>query len=120
MTDGSHDFTLFDVNNFSSITKFGAMGIDVRAPRRSEGLYYAGHTEGEVSKYAEGSVIDPSISSSGTHKGNRWIGEASYTISGKRGTSGSPVLSADTNNVILLQHGGSGVECGPVFGVRID
>jgi hypothetical protein len=103
------DYTMFSVKNFNSIKRFGYLRPDIRAPRAGEKLYIPQHPGGNPTKIAidqpesrEGNcqVDDPSYHgySDGT--------DLSYYCDTEGGSSGSPVLSRDTNKVIGLHHFG--------------
>jgi lysyl endopeptidase len=118
-TDDTLDYTLFTVQNFDAITRFGYLQLDVRAPKRGEELYIPQHPGGDPTVMA----IDPP----GTRGGNCSVADPAYDGYGhgtdvayycdtEGGSSGSPVLSRVTNKVIALHHFGG---C-PNSGVRAD
>lgn len=118
-TNRTLDYTLFTVENFSSIAKFGWLDLDLRTPARGEQLYIPQHPAGDPT------VI--SMDAPNDRNGNcqvddpRFDGNASYTdvsyyCDTEGGSSGSPVISRLTNKVIALHHFGG---C-PNSGVRID
>jgi V8-like Glu-specific endopeptidase len=118
-TDDRLDYTLFSVQNFDDITRFGYLQLDVRAPRAGEHLYVPQHPGGDPTQIAVDSsserngncaVADPSYW--GYDEGT----DLSYYCDTEGGSSGSPVLSRATNRVIGLHHFGG---C-PNSGVRID
>src|SRR4051794_5438575 len=118
-TDDTLDYTLFTVQNFDTIARFGYLQLDVRAPRKGEELYIPQHPAGDPTKIAMDSpferngncsVADPSYY--GYDAGT----DLSYYCDTEGGSSGSPVLSRATNRVIGLHHFGG---C-PNSGVRID
>jgi hypothetical protein len=113
------DYTLFSVKNFNAIKRFGYLQPDIRAPRAGEELYIPQHPGGNPTKIAidepesrEGNckVDDPSYHGYGDGT------DLSYYCDTEGGSSGSPVLSRDTNRVIGLHHFGG---C-PNSAVRID
>ncbi|GII26078.1 trypsin-like serine peptidase [Planosporangium mesophilum] len=116
-TDSRLDFTLFTVQNFDSISRFGYLQLDVRAPRAGEELYIPQHPGGDPTQIAVNNrsngncvVTDPSADGYGTGT------DLSYYCDTEGGSSGSPVLARGTNKVIGLHHFGG---C-PNAGVRID
>jgi lysyl endopeptidase len=118
-TDQRLDYTLFTVQDFDSIARFGYLQLDVRAPRRGEELYIPQHPGGDPTKIAIDSpfekngnckVVDPS------YWGYDYGTDLSYYCDTEGGSSGSPVLSRNTNEVIGLHHFGG---C-PNSAVRID
>jgi hypothetical protein len=106
-TDYTLDYTLFSVNNFSSITSFGNLGLDVRTPVLNEEIYIPQHGSGNPKELAiesdqnSGNVcrVDDAIANGrGT---NTDMGYYCDTIGG---SSGSPVLARSTHKVIALHH----------------
>jgi hypothetical protein len=118
-TDQRLDYTLFSVRSFRSIARFGYLLVDTRAPKAGQELYVPQHPSGDPTKIAIGSgseldgncaVVDPS------YRGYADGTDLSYYCDTAGGSSGSPVLSRDTNAVIGLHHFGG---C-PNSGVRMD
>ena len=112
-TDDRLDYTLFSVQDFDTIGRFGYLQLDVRAPRAGEELYIPQHPGGEPTQIARGgncAVADPSYW--GYDRGT----DLSYYCDTEGGSSGSPVLSRSSDRVIGLHHFGG---C-PNSGVRID
>ena len=113
------DYTLFTVNNFSSIQSFGNFGLDVRTPTQNERIYIPQHGSGNPKELS----IEDDQSSTGLCKIDAAIedGRASNTDTGYMcdtigGSSGSPVLAASSNKVIALHHFGGCTN----QGVRMD
>ncbi len=118
-TDQRLDYTLFTVDDFASINRFGYLQLDVRGPRSGEELYIPQHPGGDPTKIA----IDSPFERSGNCKvddpsywGYDYGTDLSYYCDTEGGSSGSPVLSRGTNEVIGLHHFGG---C-PNSAVRID
>ena len=118
-TNTTLDYTLFSVQNFAAITKFGYLVLDVRQPARGEELYIPQHPRGDPTVIAAEDpqersgnceVSDPS------YDGYANNSDISYYCDTDGGSSGSPVISRKTNEVIALHHFGG---C-PNSGVRID
>jgi lysyl endopeptidase len=118
-TNTTLDYTLFSVQNFAAITNFGYLVLDVRQPARGEELYIPQHPRGDPTVI---SMADP-----GERSGNCQVSDPSYDGYASNtdvsyycdtdgGSSGSPVISRRTNEVIALHHFGG---C-PNSGVRVD
>ncbi len=118
-TDFTLDYTLFTVNNFSSISSFGYYGLDVRSPSSQERIYIPQHGAGNPKELAITSdqnaggvcridVVTANGRGSGTDTG--------YFCDTIGGSSGSAVLAASSNKVIALHHFGGCTN----QGVRID
>jgi lysyl endopeptidase len=118
-TNTTLDYTLFTVQNFNAIAKFGYLVLDVRQPARGEELYIPQHPRGDPTVIA---AEDPQEQSGNCEVANpSYDGYAnntdiSYYCDTDGGSSGSPVISRKTNEVIALHHFGG---C-PNSGVRID
>ncbi|KPH59647.1 pre-peptidase C-terminal domain-containing protein [Pseudoalteromonas porphyrae] len=106
-TDVMLDYTLFSVNNFSSITQFGHLGLDVRSGINGERIYIPQHGAGNPKELAIESdrdtnglcqINNASVNGRGT---NTDMGYYCDTIGG---SSGSPVIAASSNRVIALHH----------------
>lgn len=113
------DYTLFTVNNFASIASFGNFGLENRAPQQGERIYIAQHGSGNPKELA----IESDQNSNGlcqidvaSATGRAAGVDTGYFCDTIGGSSGSPVLAANTNKVIALHHFG-GCEN---QGVRID
>jgi trypsin-like peptidase len=118
-TNTTLDYTLFTVQNFNAISRFGYLVLDVRQPARGEELYIPQHPRGDPTVIAAEDpqersgnceVADPSYDGYASNT------DVSYYCDTDGGSSGSPVISRQTNEVIALHHFGG---C-PNSGVRID
>jgi hypothetical protein len=118
-TDATLDYTLFTVRDFASIQRFGYLSLDVRDPGAREQLYIPQHAGGDPTVIATGTsphlggacqVVAPVANGYGKNT------DVSYYCDTSGGSSGSPVISWNTNKVVALHHFGG---C-PDSGVRID
>ncbi|MEV0606655.1 serine protease [Polymorphospora rubra] len=118
-TDRTLDYTLFTVEDFPAVEKFGYLELDLRRPTRGTELYIPQHPGGDPTVIAMSSdrdangtcaVDNPSYDGYGT------ASDISYHCDTEGGSSGSPVISRSSNKVIALHHFGG---C-PNSGVRID
>lgn len=113
------DYTVFSVNNFAAVTQFGYFGLDVREPQLGEQIFIPQHGAGnpkelsiESDRNASGLCeIDDAIAN-----GRGVNTDTGYFCDTIGGSSGSPVVASNSNNVIALHHFG-GCEN---QGVRID
>ncbi|MDP9798163.1 hypothetical protein J2S43_006675 [Catenuloplanes nepalensis] len=117
-TDRTLDFTLFTVESFASVQKFGFLTLDTARPAAGTQLYVPQHPAGDPTAIAMSSgergsncaVDNPS------YTGYASASDVSYYCDTEGGSSGSPVLSRTTNKVVALHHFGG---C-PNSGVRAD
>lgn len=111
-SDKTLDFTLFSVTDFDQATKYGYLELDVRRPPVGERLYVPQHPGGEPARIAmTNCAVDDN-----DYQGYATDTDLSYYCDTAGGSSGSPVLSRDTDKVIALHHFGG---C-PNSGVRMD
>jgi len=99
------DYVLFSVNGFESIRRFGYQGLDPRIARQDEPIYIPQHP-----------TMRPQMISieSDQNVGNRCVvdkpiwgkkrKDIGYSCDTRSGSSGSPVLSSISHNVIALHH----------------
>lgn len=113
-TDYALDYTLFTVQEFEKIQKFGHFGLDVNSQVQGERIYIPQHGSGNPKELA----IESDLNSNGLCQIDQTVtaGRGSDTDMGYKcdtigGSSGSPVLSASNNNVIALHHYGNSTQC---------
>ena len=109
------DFTLFSVQNFTSIEPFGYLGLDVRDAQLGERIYIPQHGYGSPKQIA----IESDMNASGLcevddlhvdkYAPDTDIG---YFCDSVGGSSGSPVLAGSSGRVIALHHFGGCVNSG--------
>ena len=106
-TDYTLDYTLFSINDFAKAAPFGYFGLDVRDATQGERIYIPQHGSGnpkelsiESDQDSTGlcSVNDANATGNGTDT------DLGYYCDTIGGSSGSPVLAAQTNKVIALHH----------------
>ncbi|NYZ66229.1 PKD domain-containing protein [Endozoicomonas sp. SM1973] len=118
-TDYTLDYTLFTVDNFSAVKSFGYYGLDISEPVNQERIYIAQHGSGNPKELAvesdknTGNRCRVDVPSANGRGQGTDLGYLCDTIGG---SSGSPVLAADTNKAIGLHHYGG---C-PNQGVKIS
>lgn len=118
-TDATYDYTLFTVDDFEAVKEFGHMELADRKPKGREELYIPQHPDGRPTQVAIGSDRDPAGAcqvSDPDYDGYAENSDVSYYCDTSFGSSGSPVLSRETHEVIALHHFGG---C-PNSGVRSD
>lgn len=117
-TDKTYDYTLFSVDSFDKIKKFGYLTLDTARPAKGQQLYVPQHPAGEPTRIA-GALGDRAGTcevGDNAYDGYAQNSDVSYLCDTEGGSSGSPVLSRRTNKVVALHHFGG---C-PNSGVRGD
>ncbi len=118
-TNRTLDYTIFTVSDFESIREFGYLELDTAGAVRGEEVYIPQHAAGRPKTIAIDSdadsrgvcqVVDP------RYDGYAADTDVSYYCDTESGSSGSPVISRETNQVVALHHFGG---C-PNSGVRSD
>lgn len=108
-TNNTLDYTLLTVRNFDSIEGFGYYGLDPRVPDSQERMYIPQHGSGNPKELAiesdqnRGNVCRVDYP---TRNGRGRGTDTGYMCDTIGGSSGSPVLSAESNKVIALHHFG--------------
>lgn len=118
-TDGVLDYTLFTVDDFAAVERYGYLELDPEPPEAGDELYIPQHPRGLPARVAIGSDRDRGGSCAVTDPrahGYGWFTDVSYYCDTDGGSSGSPVLSRGSHQVVALHHFGG---C-PNSGVRID
>jgi len=118
-TNEELDYTLFTVEDFDLVKKFGYLQFDLRRPAKGEELYIPQHPSGDPTEIAMTSDEDPNGNCAvddPNYTGYAAGSDISYLCDTEGGSSGSPVISKRTDKVLALHHFGG---C-PNSGVRMD
>src|SRR5699024_1921768 len=118
-TDATYDYTLFSVDDFEAIKEFGYMKLADRQAKDREELYIPQHPDGRPTQVAMHSDQDPAGAcqvTDASYDGYAANSDVAYYCDTSFGSSGSPVISRETHEVIALHHFGG---C-PNSGVRSD
>ena len=112
------DYTLFTVENFNAVKKYGYLELDTARPAKGQPLYVPQHPAGDPTRIAGvlGDKAGNCAVSDNGYTGYAAGSDVSYYCDTEGGSSGSPVLSRKTNKVVALHHFGG---C-PNSGVRAD
>ncbi|CCQ11019.1 Cold-active serine alkaline protease [Pseudoalteromonas luteoviolacea B = ATCC 29581] len=106
-TDYTLDYTLFTINDFAKAAPFGYFGLDVRDATQGERIYIPQHGSGNPKELSIESDQDSNglCSVNQANANGRGTGtDLGYYCDTIGGSSGSPVLAAQTNKVIALHH----------------
>ncbi|UQU65327.1 serine protease [Couchioplanes caeruleus] len=117
-TSHVYDYTLFTVENFAAVQKFGNLTLDTARPVRGQELYVPQHPAGEPTRIAGrlGEKAGTCSVTDNAYDGYGQNSDVAYYCDTEGGSSGSPVLSRRTDKVVALHHFGG---C-PNSGVRAD
>ena len=117
-TNRTYDYTVFTVEQFALVKRFGYLTLDARRPNRNEALYVPQHPAGEPTRIAgaRGERAGNCAVADRDYNGYAKDSDVAYYCDTQGGSSGSPVLSRVTNKVVALHHFGG---C-PNSGVRAD
>lgn len=107
-TSKSLDYTLFTVDDFERVEEFGYLELADRPARSGEAIYIPQHPAGRPTEIAMESSVDGGncVVKHETYDGYVAGSDVSYYCDTEFGSSGSPVLSRDTHEVVALHHFG--------------
>jgi lysyl endopeptidase len=107
-TDRSHDYTLFTVHNFEVIAAFGHLDLATERAKRGTAIYIPQHPGGRPTEIALKSAVDGGNCVVAREFMDGYVADTDvgYFCDTEFGSSGSPVLSRDTHEVIALHHFG--------------
>jgi PKD repeat protein len=103
----TYDYSLFTVNDFSSVSQFGYLGLDVRNGSLGEGIFIPQHGLGQPKQLAVESDMNPGGRcqiDDADHYGYESGSDIGYFCDTTTSSSGSPVISSETGKVIALHH----------------
>jgi hypothetical protein len=117
-TNHVYDFTLFTVEDFAAVKKFGYLTLDTTRPAKGQELFVPQHPAGEPTRIAGalGEKAGTCAVTDNAYDGYATDSDVAYYCDTAGGSSGSPVLSRRTGKVVALHHFGG---C-PNSGVRGD
>lgn len=107
-TSKSLDYTLFSVDDFERIEQFGHLELADGPAVRGEAIYIPQHPAGRPTEIAIDSSVDGGncVVKNAVYDGYVTGSDVSYYCDTEFGSSGSPVLSRDTHEVVALHHFG--------------
>ena len=118
---GGYDYALLHITDTSAIDSFGYLWLDVSTPEDDERISIPQHPSGAPKQFA---VYDTEQVSGycEVETGIYNSTESMYTCDTEGGSSGSPVISYETNEVFILHHATNGLAYPFTanFGIRIE
>lgn len=107
-TSKSLDYTLFTVDDFSRIDQFGHLDLADRPAEAGDAIYIPQHPAGRPTEIAMESTEDGGncVIKDAVFDGYVTGSDVSYYCDTEFGSSGSPVISRDTHEVVALHHFG--------------
>ncbi|GAA2129836.1 trypsin-like serine peptidase [Glycomyces algeriensis] len=107
-TSKSLDYTLFAVDDFKRIESFGYLELSDEPARSGDAIYIPQHPAGRPTEIAIESSVDGGncVVKHETYDGYVADSDISYYCDTEFGSSGSPVLSRDSHEVVALHHFG--------------
>jgi hypothetical protein len=107
-TSKALDYTLFSVDDFERIEQFGHLELADVPAERGEAIYIPQHPAGRPTEIAIDSSVDGGncVVKNAVYDGYVTGSDVSYYCDTEFGSSGSPVLSRDSHEVIALHHFG--------------
>jgi hypothetical protein len=107
-TSKSLDYTLFTVDDFARIQRFGSLELSGEPARNGEAIYIPQHPAGRPTEIAMESSVDGGNCEveRAVYDGYVAGSDIAYYCDTEFGSSGSPVLSRDSHEVIALHHFG--------------
>lgn len=117
-TSKNLDYTLFTLDDFKRVEKFGYLELADEAATRGQAIYIPQHPAGRPTEIAMESGVDGGncVVNHARYDGYIRGSDIAYYCDTEFGSSGSPVLSRDTHQVVALHHFGG---C-PNSGVNIQ
>jgi lysyl endopeptidase len=102
------DYTLFSVDDFSRIDQFGYLELSDEPAKAGEAIYIPQHPAGRPTEIAMESSVDGGncVVKNAVYDGYVTGSDVSYYCDTEFGSSGSPVISRDTHEVLALHHFG--------------
>jgi len=107
-TSKSLDYTLFTVDDFARIERFGFLELSDEPAHSREAIYIPQHPAGRPAEIAMESSVDGGncLVENEVYDGYVVGSDVSYYCDTEFGSSGSPVLSRESHEVIALHHFG--------------
>nr|WP_277606090.1 serine protease [Glycomyces sp. L485] len=102
------DYTLFTIDDFDAVRRFGSLTLAAEEVERGHAIYIPQHPAGRPTEIAMDSSVDGGncVVKNPVYDGYVEGSDIAYYCDTEFGSSGSPVLSRDTHEVIALHHFG--------------